>query len=137
MNLLNKRYCSHCGTVNPRENKTCAKCGKAISSGIKVTNEENDDEDTEEIVVLKKKTPVKKRKIKYIDEDGNEINNDEVYAGVIPTLSMKDIVIEKPKKLTIGEIKNGASVPAFGGLEPLGDGVEVSSRSYFHQEKLD
>lgn len=129
---MNKRYCSHCGTPNLSSAKTCVKCSKPISSGLVTTSVDNE----EEVVIVKKKIPAKARRIKYVDEDGNELDDENTFNGITPTLSMKDIVIEKPKKLTIAELKNGAQVPSFS-TESLPADIEVSSRSYFHQEKLD
>jgi hypothetical protein len=132
---MNKRYCSHCGTANLGTAKICSKCSKPISSGLKIYQEENSGE--EEIVVIKKKVQSKARRVKYVDEDGNEIEDHESSSFSTPKLSIDNVIIERPKKLTIAEVRNGAKVPSFDRSDSLPADIEVSSRSYFHQEKLD
>jgi ribosomal protein L40E len=127
MTLLNKKYCSHCGTPNPRENHTCAKCGKPISSALRSTAQDDSDE---EVVIVKKKKPAKA--VRYVYE-----GDDEEFVGELATPSSSDISIQVPPKLTVGSLKNGAQIPNFGQPEALPSDIEVTSRSYFHQEKLD
>jgi hypothetical protein len=129
---MNKRYCSHCGTPNPVHSKTCAKCGKPLSSGLKIPSYS----DAEEEVVIVKKRPTQARKIRYVDEDGNDLDDDS-FAGEIVTPKMSDVIIEKPQKLTVAALKNGAQVNVGGGFEQLPPDIEVKSRTYFHQENLD
>ena len=127
MTLLNKKYCSHCGTPNPRENHTCAKCGKPISSALRSTAQDDSDE---EVVIVKKKKPAKAvRQVYEGDEDD--------FSGELATPSSSDISIQVPQKLTVGSLKNMAQIPNFGQQEALPADIEVTSRSYFHQEKLD
>jgi predicted RNA-binding protein len=125
MSLINKRYCSHCGTPNPRENKICSKCQKPLNSALKISSEALE----EEVIVVKKKRPTVKTKIVYED--------DEEFDGEIVKPSFADVLIEKPKKFTIGSLKDGVAIPIISASESLPSDVEVSSKSYFHQEKLD
>ena len=125
MSLINKRYCSHCGTPNPRENEICSKCGKPLNSALKVSSEKLE----QEVIIVKKKRPTVKTKIVYED--------DEEFDGEIVQPSFLDVSIERPKKFTIGSLKDGASIPVFGAAESVPSDVEVSSKAYFHQEKLD
>ena len=124
MTILSKRYCSHCGTPNPRDTQTCAKCKKPLNSALKATLEENDEE-----VVIVKKRPTKATRIVY-EDDG------ESFAGEIIQPNMSDIVIERPQKITVASLKNGAPLPSFGANE-LPPDIEISSKSYFHKEDLD
>ena len=126
MSILNKKYCSHCGTPNPRENHTCAKCGKPISSALKTSIEDSD----EEVVVVKKKKSTKAVRYAYEDDEDD-------FSGELATPSSSDISIQVPPKLTVGSLKNGAQIPNFGQPEALPSDIEVTSRSYFHNEKLD
>ncbi len=128
MTLLNKKYCSHCGTPNPREQVKCVKCGKPISSALRVAEIEDDNE--EEVVVVRKKKSAKA--VRYVNEDG-----EDEFTGDIVIPSSSDITVQAPTKLTVGSLKDGAQVPNFGGGESLPTDIEVSSRSYFHQENLD
>jgi hypothetical protein len=125
MNLINKRYCSHCGTPNQRENKVCSKCEKPLSSALKTFSNEVE----EEVLIVKKKRPVTKTKIVYED--------DEEFNGEIIHPSSSDIVIENQKKFTIGSLRDGAKIPNISFNEQLPSDIEVSSKAYFHQEKLD
>lgn len=119
MSLLNKRYCSHCGTPNPREVQVCAKCKKPLNSALKTLI------DDEEETVIVKKRPVKATRIVYEDD----------FSGDIVQPSLNDIVIEKPQKITVASLKNGAPLPSFAANE-LPPDIEVSSKSYFHKEDL-
>jgi hypothetical protein len=125
MSLINKRYCSHCGTPNPRENEICSKCEKPLNSALKASSEKLE----QEVIVIKKKRPTVKTKIVYEDE--------EEFDGQIVKPSFADVSIERPKKFTIGSLKDGVSIPFIGAVESLPSDVEVSSKAYFHQEKLD
>lgn len=127
MSILNKRYCSHCGTPNTPSNQTCSKCSKPISSALRARVEDNDEQ---EVVIVKKKRPVSKARIVYQDDDDG-------FDGEIAVPSSNDIVIERPQKLTVGGLKNGAQVPTFGQIDTLSNDIEVGSRSYFHDQKLD
>ncbi len=126
MTLVNKKYCSHCGTPNPPVNKICVKCGKPISSALRIEEEDAD----EEVVIVKKKRSAKA--VRYVYEDG-----EEEFSGEIVIPSSSDVSIQTAPKLTVGSLKNGAQVPNFAQGEALPSDIEVSSRSYFHNEKLD
>lgn len=127
MTLLSKRYCSHCGTPNSREVQTCGKCKKPLNSALKAVLQ---DDDFEEALPIKRKRPTSKARIVY-EDDG------ESFDGDIVQPSLSDVIVEKPKKFTVGALRDGAPIPTVGGGEQLPSDVEVSSRAYFHQEKLD
>jgi len=119
MTLLNKRYCSHCGTPNTPTNETCSKCGKPLSSGL-----------TQHIPQGK---PVKASRFQRAPVN----ESDDDWDGEIIMPSSNDVLVETPRKLTIGGLKNGAGVPSFGGLEQLPADIQVTSKSYFHDQKFD
>lgn len=119
MSLLNKRYCSHCGTPNSPANHTCSKCGKPIASALR-------DHDEEEVVV--KKRPSRAARVIF-EDDENE------FADGIAMPDASDVVIQARPKLTIGSLHAGAQVPDFADSRP--SDIEVTSKAYFHQEKLD
>lgn len=122
MTLLNKRYCSHCGTPNPREVQVCSKCKKPLNSALKTLI----DDEGETVIV--KKRPAKATRIVYEDEDD--------FSGEIVIPSSNDVIIERPQKITVASLKNGAPLPSFAANE-LPPDIEVSSKSYFHKENLD
>lgn len=124
MSTLNKRYCSHCGTPNPRNAQNCEKCKKPLNSALKTILQD----DEEEAVVVKKRPALKTR---IVRED------EESFAGDIAQPSLKDVIIEKPQKLTVASLKNGIAIPSFGQSDSLPADIEVTSRSYFHKENLD
>lgn len=122
MTLLNKRYCSHCGTPNPREVQTCAKCSKPLNSALKAALEDD--------VVIVKKRPTSKARVVYEDDEDS-------FSGDIIQPSSNDVVIERAPRITVASLKNGASLPSFGQGDSLPADIEVSSKSYFHKENLD
>ena len=121
MTILNKRYCSHCGTPNLPVNHSCAKCGKPISSALK-TPEYNE-------------RPIKQvRASRFRSAIEDDEENDGNWEIVIPSSS--DVVIQKSGKLTIASLQNGAEIPRFG-METLPPDIEIGTKSFFQQEKLD
>ena len=121
MKFLNKSYCSHCGTPNITTNQICSKSDKPISSALH----------TPDYGESKRIKPSKFKKRPVVEDDDEDDGNWEI---VIP--SSNDVVIQKSCKLTIASLQNGADIPNFG-METLPPDIEISSKSFFKQEKLD
>jgi hypothetical protein len=118
---MSKRYCTHCGTPNDPLNETCSKCGKPLSSGL-----------TQHAPQSK---PVKASRFQRASVHYND--HDDDWDGEIVMPRSSDVLIDSPRKLTIGGLKDGAGVPSFGGLEQLPADIQVTSKSYFHDQKFD
>jgi hypothetical protein len=120
---MSKRYCSHCGTPNDPLNETCSKCGKPLNSGLH-------QQTVRETKFVKASRFQRPAQVSYNDHDDD-------WDGEIVIPRSSDVVIESPRKLTVAGLKNGDQIPSFRGVDQLPDDIQVSSKSYFHNEKLD
>jgi hypothetical protein len=116
---MSKRYCTHCGTPNIPTNETCSKCGKPLSSGLHQHASEK-----------------KPAKASRFDRRAQVEDDDDDWSGDITMPDSRDVIIQKPQKLTIGGLRDGAQIPSFAG-EQLPSDIQVTSRAYFHDQKFD
>ena len=117
---MSKRYCAYCGTPNIPTNETCSKCGKPLGSGFHQHTKES-----------------KPAKASRFQRAPVYNESDDDWDGEIVIPSSSDVLIDSPRKLTIGGLKDGAGVSSFGGLEQLPPDIQVTSKSYFHDQKFD
>lgn len=133
---MNKRYCTSCGTPNSYIDgvapKFCGKCGKALqfvptekpvsqAAKINVKSEENLNSDDlskaiEKAVAKRLNALLSKGGDIAEDSDSEDLDRPE-HIGEIPTPSTDDAIVQTPKFMTLGELKN-SSQPVTRGESP-------------------
>lgn len=122
---MNKRYCNSCGTPNSYLDgvapKFCQKCGKALqfvvpekskgaASELNASKDSDDIEKKIDEMVRKKLAALLKNsggsKRQSGSEEGEDEEGENSFDGLIPTPSENDVVVQVPKFMTLGELKN-------------------------------